>query len=70
MGCDSQYKDAVQLFIEQIDVTKRLAAKYPNDLQFVTDVAGILRHIMHILRHTGVPNILNKFKENSVCIRK
>jgi len=40
MGCDSQYKDAVQLFIEQIDVIKRLVNDYPNDLKFVTDAAG------------------------------
>ena len=40
MGCDSQYKDSVQLFIEQIDVIKRLANDYPNDLKFVTDAAG------------------------------
>ena len=40
MGCDSQYKDSVQLFIEQIDVIKRLVNDYPDDLQFVTDAAG------------------------------
>ena len=40
MGCDSQFKDSVQLFIEQIDVIKRLANDYPNDLKFVTDAAG------------------------------
>ena len=46
MDCASQFKDAVQLFIEQIDVIKRLADAYPKDLQFVTDAAGILTHIM------------------------
>ena len=40
MGCDSQYKDSVQLFLEQIDVIKRLVNDYPDDLQFVTDAAG------------------------------
>ena len=40
MGCDSQYKDAVPLFLEQIDIIKRLVIDYPNDLQFVTDAAG------------------------------
>ena len=40
MGCSSQYKDAVQLFLEQIDVIKRLVTAYPDDLQFVTDAAG------------------------------
>ena len=41
MGCDSQFKDSVKLFIEQIDVIKRLAAAYPDDLTFVTDAKGI-----------------------------
>ena len=40
MGCDSQYKDAVQLFIEQIDVIKRLVNDYQNDLKLVTDATG------------------------------
>ena len=42
MGCDSQFKDSVKLFIEQIDVIKRLAAAYPDDLTFVTDAKGII----------------------------
>lgn len=39
--CSSQYKDAVQLTMRQIDVIKRLVAKYPNDMQFVTEASGI-----------------------------
>ncbi|XP_076182187.1 dipeptidase 1 isoform X1 [Ptiloglossa arizonensis] len=39
--CDSQYKDAVQLTMRQIDVIHRLIARYPNDLQFVTDADNI-----------------------------
>ena len=41
MGCDSQFKDAVKLFLEQIDVIKILAASYPDDLTFVTSAKGI-----------------------------
>ncbi|CAL7944393.1 unnamed protein product [Xylocopa violacea] len=41
VGCDSQYKDAVQLTMRQIDVIKRLVNKYPNDLQFVTEADSI-----------------------------
>ncbi|KZC12181.1 Dipeptidase 1, partial [Dufourea novaeangliae] len=39
--CDSQYKDAVQLTLRQIDVIKRLVARYPNDLEFVTEADNI-----------------------------
>ena len=61
MGCDSQYKDAVQLFIEQIDVIKRLVNDYPNDLKFVTDAAGeesiisTVRNRNSILKDFNVP---------------
>nr|XP_034189897.1 dipeptidase 1-like isoform X1 [Osmia lignaria] len=41
VDCSSQYKDAVELTLRQIDVIKRLVAKYPNDLQFVTEAKGI-----------------------------
>eukprot|EP00093_Oithona_nana_P014265 14265.XXX_825187_822227_1 [CDS] Oithona nana genome sequencing. len=41
MGCSTQFKDATQLFMEQIDVIKRLVEKYPNDMAFVTTAAGI-----------------------------
>lgn len=40
VSCGSQYKDAVQLFMEQIDVIKRLVNEYPNDLQFATSTQG------------------------------
>ncbi|XP_054004961.1 dipeptidase 1-like isoform X1 [Hylaeus anthracinus] len=36
VSCASQFKDAVQLTLRQIDVIQRLVARYPNDLQFVT----------------------------------
>ncbi|XP_076669175.1 dipeptidase 1 [Andrena cerasifolii] len=41
VSCASQYKDAVQLTMRQIDVIKRLIARYPNDLQFVTEAGHI-----------------------------
>ncbi|XP_017882674.1 dipeptidase 1-like isoform X2 [Ceratina calcarata] len=39
--CSSQYMDAVQLTMRQIDVIKRLVVKYSNDMQFVTEAKGI-----------------------------
>ncbi|KYM77723.1 Dipeptidase 1 [Atta colombica] len=39
VSCDSQYKDAVQLTLRQIDVIRRFIQRYPNNLQLVT-VAG------------------------------
>jgi len=45
VGCDSQYKDALLLFIEQMDVIKRLANEYPNDLEFVTDSSSLEKAI-------------------------
>lgn len=41
VGCSSQYKDAVQIFLEQIDIIKRLVANYPNDMQMVVTAQGI-----------------------------
>ena len=41
IGCSSQYKDAVQLTIEQIDVIKRLVEQNPDDMEFVTSAKGI-----------------------------
>ncbi|XP_053689023.1 dipeptidase 1-like [Sabethes cyaneus] len=39
---DTQYLDAVARTLEQIDVAKRLIAKYPNDLKYVTSADGIM----------------------------
>ncbi|XP_063991292.1 dipeptidase 1-like isoform X1 [Diachasmimorpha longicaudata] len=41
VSCDSQYKDAIQLTLRQIDVIKRLVKKYPKNLQFVTEAGDI-----------------------------
>ena len=39
-SCSSQYADAVQIFLEQIDVIKRLTEEYPDDMVFITDADG------------------------------
>jgi len=41
IGCRSQFKDAVQLTLEQIDVIKRLIDANPDHMQYVTTAAGI-----------------------------
>jgi hypothetical protein len=38
--CSSQYLDSVQLTLEQIDVIRRLIARYPEHMQFVTTADG------------------------------
>jgi membrane dipeptidase len=40
VGCSSQYKDAVEQTLEQIDVIKRLVNAYPDDLHYATSAAG------------------------------
>ncbi|XP_060571272.1 dipeptidase 1-like [Ruditapes philippinarum] len=40
--CGSQYKDAIRLSLEQLDVIKKYVAKYPDTFQFVTTAQGIL----------------------------
>ncbi|XP_065214337.1 dipeptidase 1-like isoform X3 [Planococcus citri] len=39
--CETQYKNAVPLTLEQIDVIKRFVSMYKDDLEFVTSAAGI-----------------------------
>ena len=41
IGCYTQYKDAVQWTLEQIDVIKRLVKQNPDDMEFVTSAQGI-----------------------------
>lgn len=38
--CEAQYKDAVQLTLEQINVIRRLVDGYSAELQFVTSAEG------------------------------
>jgi membrane dipeptidase len=40
VSCKSQYKDAVEETLEQIDVIKRLIKKYPGHLKLVTTADG------------------------------
>lgn len=41
VGCSSQFEDAVEQTMEQIDVIKRLIIAYPDDLQYATSAQGI-----------------------------
>merc|ERR1719309_1507180 len=34
VGCDSQFKDATQKFMEQMDIIKQFVARYPDDLMW------------------------------------
>lgn len=40
IGCSAQHEDAVQLFMEQVDVIKRLVKDNPDDMEFVTTSQG------------------------------
>ncbi|XP_055533700.1 dipeptidase 1-like [Wyeomyia smithii] len=42
VGCGTQYRDAVERTLEQIDVIKRMIAKYPQYMQYVTSADGIM----------------------------
>jgi len=41
IGCDAQFHDAVQLFLEQIDVIRQFVSRYPDSLHWATSVADI-----------------------------
>uniref|UniRef100_A0A182V4J4 Dipeptidase n=1 Tax=Anopheles merus TaxID=30066 RepID=A0A182V4J4_ANOME len=42
VGCNNQYKDAVERTLEQIDVIKRMVRKYPQYMRYVTSTEGIM----------------------------
>ncbi|XP_053685822.1 dipeptidase 1-like [Sabethes cyaneus] len=42
VGCNTQYLDAVERTLEQIDVIKRMIAKYPQYMTYVTSADGIM----------------------------
>lgn len=44
--CEAQYKDAVQLTLEQIDVIIRLTNKYSNDLTICTSAKGMRNFVL------------------------
>ena len=41
ISCNAQFSDAVQLFMEQVDIIKQLVAKYPADLAWAVSTADI-----------------------------
>lgn len=41
ISCRSQFKDSVQLFLEQIDIIKQIVKKYPEHLQWADSAQGI-----------------------------
>ncbi|XP_055589530.1 dipeptidase 1-like [Uranotaenia lowii] len=41
VACKTQYKDAIPRTLEQIDVIKRMVAKYPQYMKYVTSADGI-----------------------------
>merc|ERR1712198_804593 len=41
ISCNAQYADAVQLFLEQVDIIRQLVAKYPNDLMWAVSTQDI-----------------------------
>lgn len=42
-ACDAQYKDAPQLFIEQIDLVHRMVADYPDEFTKATSAEDVER---------------------------
>lgn len=42
VSCTTQYKDSVERTLEQIDVIKRMVAKYPQYMKYVTSADGIM----------------------------
>lgn len=42
VSCDGQYKDAVRMSLDQMDVIKKFVARYPDTFTFVTTAQGIL----------------------------
>jgi len=41
VSCNSQYKDAVRLSLNQVDTIKKMVARYPDTFQWVTTAQGI-----------------------------
>ena len=47
VGCDTQHKDAVRQFLEQVDVIKRMVEKYPDDLMWADSTQDV-ESAMHL----------------------
>jgi len=41
VSCESQFKNSIQLFMEQVDIIKQFVKRYPNDLMWATSTADI-----------------------------
>ena len=46
MTCAGQYKDAVRMTVDQMDVIKKFVARYPDTFTFVTFDTFYLRNIV------------------------
>ena len=42
VGCTGQYKDAVRMSLDQLDVIKKFVSKYPDTFKFETTAKGML----------------------------
>ena len=42
MTCAGQYKDAVRMTVDQMDVIKKFVERYPDTFTFVTTAQGLL----------------------------
>ena len=71
MSCSTQFKDATLLFIEQMDVIKRLVQKYPDDMVFVTTAEGLNTEITLLINvlstHLSILGIEQAFKEKRIA---
>ena len=62
--CESQYKDAVRIALEQVDVIKKMVARYPDTFTLVTSAQGMLTTDMNTYMYY-VRNIENcRHQEN------
>merc|ERR1719347_1838670 len=41
VSCESQFKNSIQLFMEQVDIIKQFVKRYPNDIMWATSTADI-----------------------------
>lgn len=57
VGCETNHKDAVERTLEQIDVIKRLVAKYNDSMQLVTEADGI----MQAFNESRIASLICKF---------
>lgn len=55
--CESQYKDAVPITLEQIDVIKRFLDSNSDDFQLVTTVEGAYINMEMAYLKKGVTNV-------------